>query len=319
MEVSTYIKVMTNHIVTYKKFHTSKKREKKETELDNLKKGKSGEYNGYMSPTTSRKVKEIITAWVECVNQRNLDIENNLIKGKKSTITFVTLTLSSKQMNDDNFIKRFMLGSFVKKIKDNESVENYFWRAEPQKNGNIHFHIITDTYIPYNNIRTYWNRIQEKFGYIKPFIEKFGHNNPNSTDIHKVKEVKNVSAYLCKYVAKKDEEKESRKIEGRIWGCSDNLKELKVFRKEVEISMSYKTVYAEEKTISTLKEIESSKDCVKIINSDDIRVLITKVPVLEVIKKVDKELSKEIQFHYRDLYKNFRIGVKRKKVQVFRV
>lgn len=49
-----------------------------------------------------------------------------------------------------------------------------------------------------------------------------GFCNPNSTDIKALDNVKNVVAYICKYVSKKSE----KKVEGRIWGSSANLKKL---------------------------------------------------------------------------------------------
>ncbi|GAH86291.1 unnamed protein product, partial [marine sediment metagenome] len=47
----------------------------------------------------------------------------------------------------------------------------YVWRAEKQENGNIHFHFIVDNFIPWNELRNTWNRIQQNLGYISRFSE----------------------------------------------------------------------------------------------------------------------------------------------------
>jgi hypothetical protein len=95
---------------------------------------------------------------------------------------------------------------------------NYVWRAEPQANGNIHFHILSDVFIPHDELRIVWNRIQVKNGYIVPSAKK---QNPNSTDIHSLKTIGNVAAYVSKYCTKNDETR--RQITGKIYGISDGL------------------------------------------------------------------------------------------------
>ena len=46
-------------------------------------------------------------------------------------------------------------------------------------------------------------------------------NEPNTIDIHSVKNIKNLAAYLIKYMSKNEEGR--REIQGKIWGCSKNL------------------------------------------------------------------------------------------------
>lgn len=146
-------------------------------------------------------------------------------------IKFVTLTLSSAQFHSDTFIRRNMLNVFLLELKRKHNVKSFIYCSEAQKNGNIHFHILINQYIHWKKIREIWNKIQENNGYIESFEKKFGHKNPNSIDIHKLKKVNSLAAYLTKYFTK-DENR--RKIEGRLWGCSDNLRELKYYEKLVD-------------------------------------------------------------------------------------
>ncbi len=94
-------------------------------------------------------------------------------KEKQQNITFVTLTLSSQQKHDDKYIKRYMLYPFLEYLKDTENVTCYVWKAESQENGNIHFHILCNRYIKWRNIRTKWNSLQRKEGYIVEYQNKF--------------------------------------------------------------------------------------------------------------------------------------------------
>ena len=73
-------------------------------------------------------------------------------------INFITLTLPTLQFHTDNTIKSKALNSFLTYLRKHFGLNNYIWRAECQSNGNIHFHIATDTYIPWFIIRSTWNR-----------------------------------------------------------------------------------------------------------------------------------------------------------------
>lgn len=150
-------------------------------------------------------------------------------------ISMITLTLSSKQRHPDQYIKSKMLNQFLIEIRKYNKKFMFLWRAEKQENGNIHFHILCNIYIPYDLIRSKWNRIQEKEGYLQPYHDKFidcsfndylkimpvnkfsdiylrkkaylqnvkdKWKNPNSTDVHSLKKIKNVYAYVSKYMSK---------------------------------------------------------------------------------------------------------------------
>jgi len=145
------------------------------------------------------------------------------LKETKSNFTFkvnfITLTLAQPQsgLSDSQFKKNF-LEPFIKRMKYHYKLRNYVWKAETQKNGNIHIHLTTDTFVHYLDIRKHWNSILYKQGLLSEFFEKHGHHDPNSTDVHSVVNVKNLAAYLVKYFSKNDNDR--RQVEGRLWGCN---------------------------------------------------------------------------------------------------
>lgn len=115
-------------------------------------------------------------------------------------LSFVTLTLPSKQVHTDNEIVTQVLKPFIRWWRDKNPALLYIWKAEVQDNGNIHFHLTTNSFIHWRTLRKKWNQCVNKLGY----IDRYGKDNPNSTDVHSVKNIRDLSSYLTAYVTKKD-------------------------------------------------------------------------------------------------------------------
>lgn len=168
-------------------------------------------------------------------------------------IAFITLTLPSQQIHSDLCIKNSCLNQLLIELRRYHSVKNYIWRAERQKNGNIHFHILIDRFVPWSDLRDRWNRIVNKLGYVdryrdsmkefyregfkvrKELLSKWpymaqlrswqnssknNYSSPNSTDIHSLKKVRNAKKYIMKYVSKQEA---NEVIKGMIWQCNSEL------------------------------------------------------------------------------------------------
>jgi len=88
-------------------------------------------------------------------------------------MAFLTLTLPAKQKSPTIDITQRLFNQFLTEIRSRTEMRNYVWRLEFQKNGNVHYHIATDTYLDYFFVRKIWNRILEKDGYISDFQSKF--------------------------------------------------------------------------------------------------------------------------------------------------
>lgn len=183
-------------------------------------------------------------------------------------VSFITLTLPSKQRNSHKEIKSRCLNNFLQVMRDKYKMRNYVWKAELQSNGNIHFHITTDVFVHYQVIRRVWNKSINLFGYVDSYAnkmkrmsyeeykvmrksnsnvsdksirkafnygEKTEWKQPNSTDVHSVKNVKNLAAYMAKYMTKDvidENSSEAMKqsastLKGRLWYCSQSLSRLK--------------------------------------------------------------------------------------------
>lgn len=179
---------------------------------------------------------------------------------KRNEIVFCTLTLPAKQMHCDIEVKTKILNRFFNLLKKEIGNFNYLWKAEKQKNENIHFHFLTHKKFHYSILEKVWNKVLDEFGYIEKYQEKFkgmsfedykkyrlsinpktefskikeaykkgiesNWSNPNTTDIKMLRNIKSVASYICKYMKKDKKDK----IEGRFWGASDGVKELNPLR-----------------------------------------------------------------------------------------
>lgn len=201
---------------------------KKGTSLLSISNLKRRAVDGKVSKTVRKKIITAIGWLTTFAKQKSA---KSLKTGQQFTFksNLVTLTLPSTQIHSDKEIKRSSVSEFIQYARRVWGMENYVWKAEAQANGNIHFHFVTDVYIPHNELRTVWNRYINKLGYVDRCQSS---KNPNSTDIHSLKNIKDVAAYMAKYMSKNDENR--RKIEGAIWGCSDSLKGLA----SVKVAMS---------------------------------------------------------------------------------
>ena len=175
-------------------------------------------------------------------------------------VTFATLTLSSTQCHTDNYIKSKLLNQLFTELRKRYKKLLYVWRQEFQENGNIHFHILLNRFIPWQLLRKKWNRLQLNNGYLQDYQSKHANltfadylklypasplrpkhvlykaylygvrtkwTDPNSTDIHSLKKVSNISAYICKYLTK----------QSTVSNFSlQNLESLSDFRIELEMS-----------------------------------------------------------------------------------
>jgi len=149
-------------------------------------------------------------------------------KFNKFQLTFITLTISDNlRIYDGKYCNDNLLKPFLRWLKEVKKVKSYLWKLELQERGQPHYHITTNEFIRYDEICNKWNLLQKGCGMLEDYKQKFGHYNPNSTDIHQVYKIRNIKSYLVKYLSKVN--KDDKKVNCKIWDCSDNLKGKKYF------------------------------------------------------------------------------------------
>lgn len=245
---------------------------------------------GMVSDQARRKMSKAID-WLLLIANPNKATASLSGKQFSFKLAFITLTLPSKQVHDDNIIKKECLNQLLIELKKRYKVRHYIWRAEKQVNGNIHFHILIDKFVPWSELRDRWNRITEKLGYVSRYRDeqmsyhakgfrvrkhllptwseekqraaynrgaKTQWNNPNSTDIHSIKKVSNMKKYISKYMAKNEKEHDGMTDEER-----EKMKvEGRIWGCSYELSrLKAPTLHLDEETKAELKQLIETTKC----------------------------------------------------------
>jgi len=275
-----YVSIKPNHLCTYIRYDSAGS---KQRNMDNpFAMPTDTRSHGLMSYKANKRVRLAID-WLIYLS-KDKPLYSNASKSRyQFKLNFITLTLSSKQKHTDNEIKSTLLNQFLTELRQKYKATNYLWRAEAQANGNIHFHIVTDVFIPWRTLRTDWNRIQEKLGYVSRFTEKTKKSDPNSTDVHSVNAIKNLSSYLAKYCSKNSkgytvlatkakkepfkpisfltykhprlvkDAKFFRQIHGKLWGLSQILSKYQSCKTEVANMIEKELEWLRNKKASCIK------------------------------------------------------------------
>lgn len=186
--------------------------------------------SGVMSKASAKRLKNSCD-WLLLSAKKKWLFSKSLKKWINYRCTFVTLTIPDVEHDlSDREILKQLLHPFLSYCYKYFGMRNYVWKAETQKNGQIHFHLITDCFIWHVDLKTAWNRLLKKEGILRKWHLKGNDGEPNSTDIHKIKSVKDLSAYVATYMSKKEEGR--RKVNCRVWGCSYSLSKNRVVIEE---------------------------------------------------------------------------------------
>lgn len=257
----------SNKIVVYRSYRNNKisLHQEEQAKVNFEKK----EYNGYLSRATKSYITKILDNWFLTVRHFNVHMALPA-KQRQKQMVFFTLTLPSKQVHTDNEIKRQVLNKFIIICQRKGLFDQWFWRAEKQKNGNIHFHFLIDSYFDKKQLQTVWNSCLEPLGYINEFEKRYNHRNPPTTQIQVVPSGQNIIDYVIKYVGKNEG---TEKVLGRIWGMSDKLRNLKSYVEDIAdtdeklindyIEPDNKNIYQDENCMVVMVQFEKRFDYYK--------------------------------------------------------
>jgi hypothetical protein len=237
---------------------------------------------GFLSETSKSKIRKAINLLLYLSPKHKTCI----VETKKEftyQITFTTLTLPSKQIHSDTEITQKCLHDFLNILRQNYNLLHYVWKAEKQENGNIHYHLTTNIFIHWKDLREIWNNCIERLGYVSRYsknmreFHKYGFKvrtellhkwtyleqksafeygqktnwqSPNSTDIHSVINIKDLAAYVSEYFTKQplsDIELEEYKH------CTTEIKQSEIIIKKLENQIKT-TDYKYGNELSEIKE-----------------------------------------------------------------
>lgn len=193
------VKVFADKIVKYAiRYDDGPRRQVPPTSQANLTRGL---FKGYISTESGRVIRKRLEAWIKSVHI-NRDVNSKWSNPDHSHIVFATLTLPSQQQHGDNEIKRKCLMPFLQEIKRKHGVGEYFWSAEPQRNGNIHFHLLFDRYIAKDRLNDMWLTASDHLGYFSRYVSSTGETSAPATKINVCPPDMSLVKYIMKYVSK---------------------------------------------------------------------------------------------------------------------
>ncbi len=240
LEASIYqYQVRNSKMVIYRQYQGyCRKENKSESRTTNMKEQQKKAYSGTLTKSGKKRMEKAITLMCQASPTRY--IYNPIInRHHYHKLSFVTLTVSDSKINRNaKEVYKTCLRPTLQWLTKYKGVKLYVWKAELQKRGQIHYHLATPTFINYQELRNKWNYLQLKAGYLEGYYEKYGNHNPNSTDIHSMRKIKDAAAYLTKYFGKEqaqskaegeENKPETPKTVGKVWDCSLNLKNANYF------------------------------------------------------------------------------------------
>lgn len=205
-------------------------------------------YSGTVTSHAAARIRRTVDVFLQKSPTRKI---MNTATGQpnKFRLNFITLTIAqSKPVPTKEghaglkvFLQHFKAKPSKRAIS--EQLQSYIWKCELQERGQLHYHITTNRFLHWAEIQRIWNGIQFRRGWLNDFIAEHGHSNPNSTDVHAVYKVRDIQAYLSKYMSKTGRKDMSEygypqtifepSIDGKVWDCSNDLK-VKRFSAELD-------------------------------------------------------------------------------------
>lgn len=178
-------------------------------------------YAGTVTPHTAKRIRSALDVLLQKSPERR--ILNPITNTEHDfRISFATLTISSGQLLSASEAYEKLLSKYLRYLKEKAGMKRYIWKAELQQRKQVHYHIVTDTFIDYRTCRWKWNALQKQAGLLKEYALKHKNYNPNSTDIHSVRGIGDLGRYIGKYLCKNTQNQTA--TAGKVWDCSAELK-----------------------------------------------------------------------------------------------
>lgn len=213
----------------------------------------SNKHNFQLSAKAATRIKEKVTWLYELARNKTITTSSGKVL-QSFKMNFITLTLPAKQIHSTAEITAICLNQFLTECKSVHNLENFVWRLEYQRNGNVHYHLATDCYLDFDYVRAVWNRCLAKLGYIEAYHDIFSklsfsqYNDrvnadgntaisvvaeryavgkrsawrmPNTVDVRAVSNAKNIAFYISKYITKSEPLKITKETLERDNECSN--------------------------------------------------------------------------------------------------
>jgi len=215
-----------------------------------IQEAKKTQYSGEFSVGAKKRIGRAIDLLVQ-ISKPVYGVNEVTGKRQKHTLSFITLTVPGQRIISAKEGYELLLKHFIQWLRRTKKINSYVWKAEFQKRGQLHYHITTPSWIHYQEIKDKWNNLLRASHLLDEYFESHQHYNANSTDVHEVRNIDNLAAYLKKEFCKSIQ---NQKTVGKLWDCSINLKDNKYFT--IEYSYNLLTKIYEDLKAGKMEKIE---------------------------------------------------------------
>lgn len=294
-------------IVKYKQFErTAFRTDAQKNAAEIFKKQET--YTGVLCPGAKKRLTKAIELIVQAATKEKLFQFTHKKTQKLCTgrfkLNFITLTIHSPQkMIQGKDGHKKCLEPLLLWLRREYGLSMYVWKAELQTRGQLHYHITSDCFVPWEDLRNKWNQLQAQAGYLDAYFDQKGHYDANSTDVHSVYKVKDMAKYLKKSIFKSYKKEDNsivsefRKavqntasIGGKVWDCSLNLKSAKYYEcAEDECSELFTTIDIEARKNGD--NVFFSDSCTIYSFKTDTKYLLNERMQAEYLQKMEDILS----------------------------
>ena len=181
---------------------------------------KSNKSNGETSEKAAKRIKQKIELLYSVAKTKTI-YSKKKEKSFRYKVGFLTLTLPSMQIHSDNKIHETCFAPFIRAIRLKRPDFMYVWKAETQENGNLHYHVCTNSFLHKDYINDRWNYWVNKLSY----VDNYGKDCPPSAKIQVCYGENGLASYMAKYMGKNDSRR--RTVTIKTWDCSECLKAIK--------------------------------------------------------------------------------------------
>ena len=211
-------------------------------------------YSGLITNGVKKRLSKAVNLLVASTLKKVV-FSKQLNKYVTHQISFITLTIPDSTALGAKELHKKMLEPMIKFLRQVHGMRSYVWKVEYQKRGVLHYHLTSDCYIDHNDLRKKWNSLLTKNELNTAYIDAKGHINANSTDIHSVRNIQDLPAYLVKYMIKSYQNEKS--VNGKIWDCSKNLKAARYYTTEFTGDIEQDVYDLQAKGVTTIKEFDN--------------------------------------------------------------
>lgn len=194
---------------------------KSERQIINEENLKDNATKGKISEKSKKKLMTAID-WLLYAAQKKSVFSMKTKSSFKFKVNFITLTIPPQA---DGLVKekklKALINTWLTYHRKYSQLNNYVWKVEYHKDKRLHVHIVADSFIHHQKVRNSWNQILQRNGLLENHYKKFQSYNPNSTDIHSIRKVRKLGAYIAKYMSKQNEV--DNLYTGRVWACCEKI------------------------------------------------------------------------------------------------